>query len=76
MPEMNGFELHERLVINGLQIPTILITAHGDAALRGFGEDDLLASLRKPVQEEAFACSPPSTEWRRLLAKRVTDFPK
>jgi FixJ family two-component response regulator len=52
MPEMNGFELHQHLVSNGLQIPTILITADGDAALQGFSEGDLVASLRKPVQEE------------------------
>ena len=52
MPEMNGFELHQHIVSNGLQIPTILITADDDAALQGFSESDLVASLRKPVQEE------------------------
>ena len=28
MPEMNGMELHQHLISNGIAIPTILITAH------------------------------------------------
>jgi FixJ family two-component response regulator len=52
MPDMNGMELQQHLVSNGISIPTILITAHGDAVLlphdRGF-----VARLRKPLQEEA-----------------------
>jgi FixJ family two-component response regulator len=51
MPAMNGLELQQHLVSNGIEIPTILITAHGDAALcdhRG-----LVASLRKPLQQLA-----------------------
>ncbi len=31
MPDMNGVELQQHLVSNGINIPTILITAHGDA---------------------------------------------
>src|SRR6478752_3599066 len=31
MPEMNGLELQQHLIRNGMAIPTILITAHGDA---------------------------------------------
>ena len=53
MPEMSGLELHRHLVSNDLRIPTILITAHGDAALLGFGERDLVASLRKPIMAES-----------------------
>lgn len=54
MPEMNGLELQQHLLSNGIKIPTILITAHGDAVLlKGFGEGDLVASLRKPVQDRA-----------------------
>jgi FixJ family two-component response regulator len=53
MPEMSGLELQRHLASNGIKIPTILITAHGDAALLGFGEGDLVASLRKPVLAEA-----------------------
>ena len=53
MPEMNGLEVQQHLVRNGIKIPTILITAHGDAALLGTGESDLIASLRKPVQDGA-----------------------
>jgi FixJ family two-component response regulator len=32
--EMSGFDLHERLVADGVAIPTIFITAHGDALTR------------------------------------------
>src|SRR5262249_14907149 len=32
MPEMTGLELCRHLVRTGVQIPTILITAHGDEA--------------------------------------------
>jgi FixJ family two-component response regulator len=54
MPEMNGLELQQHLLSDGNKIPTILITAHGDAALlKGFGEGDFVASFRKPVQEAA-----------------------
>jgi len=31
---MNGFDLHERLVADGVTIPTIFITAHDDARTR------------------------------------------
>jgi FixJ family two-component response regulator len=51
MPEMNGLELQQHLVGNGIKIPTILITAHTDVALRD--QTGLVASLRKPLQEKA-----------------------
>lgn len=51
MPEMNGLELQQHLVSNGIEIPTILITAHGDAAARS-GEGAFVAILRKPLQED------------------------
>jgi FixJ family two-component response regulator len=51
MPEMNGLELQQHLVSNGIKIPTILITAHFDVALRD--QAGLIASLRKPLQEKA-----------------------
>jgi len=51
MPEMNGLELQQHLVSNGVKIPTILITAHADVALRD--QTGLVASLRKPLQEKA-----------------------
>ena len=54
MPEMNGLELQQHLVSNGIKIPTILITAHGDVALQEQSHDGtLVASLRKPLQDEA-----------------------
>ena len=51
MPEMNGLELQQHLVSNGIKIPTILITAYADVALRD--QAGLVASLRKPLQEKA-----------------------
>jgi FixJ family two-component response regulator len=51
MPGMNGLELQQHLLRDGIKIPTILITAHDDAALRDHG--GLVASLRKPLQEQA-----------------------
>src|ERR1700739_2577082 len=52
MAEMNGLELQQPLLRNGIKIPTILITAHGDAVLREH-EGGVVASLRKPLQKEA-----------------------
>ena len=34
MPEINGLELQQHLVSNGIKIPTILITAYDDVGLR------------------------------------------
>jgi len=48
MPEMNGLELQQHLVSNGIEIPTILISAYGDAA----DEGTFVASLQKPLQED------------------------
>jgi FixJ family two-component response regulator len=51
MPDMNGVELQEHLVSSGINIPTILITAHADAVLHA-DEGRFAACLRKPIQEE------------------------
>ena len=51
MQEMNGLELQQDLASNGIKIPTILITAYDDVALRD--QAGLVASLRKPLQEKA-----------------------
>ena len=51
MPEMNGLELQQHLVGNGISIPTILITAHSDAVLDS-DDGGFVARLRKPLQEE------------------------
>jgi two-component system response regulator FixJ len=34
LPEMNGFELMKRMAAGGYQLPTIMVTGHGDPALR------------------------------------------
>lgn len=52
MPEMNGVELQQHLIRNGLQIPTIVITAYGDATVRERCEAaGAIAFLLKPVQD-------------------------
>jgi FixJ family two-component response regulator len=51
MPDMNGVELRQHLVSNGISIPTILITAHGDAVLHS-DDGGFVARLRKPLQEK------------------------
>lgn len=54
MPEMNGMELQHHLISKGIRIPSILITAHADAVMpEASGERTFVASLRKPLQEEA-----------------------
>jgi FixJ family two-component response regulator len=53
MPDMNGLELHQHLISNDIAIPTILITAHGDAAIHSQpAGDTLVARLRKPLHDE------------------------
>ena len=54
MPGMSGLELQQHLARNGILIPTIMITAHGEAALRGRHEETgLVAFLLKPLQENS-----------------------
>src|SRR5438046_9905535 len=54
MPGMSGLELQQHLAVNGILIPTIMITAHGEAALRGrHGDAGLVAVLLKPLQEKS-----------------------
>ena len=52
MPEMGGLELLQQLTSTGIQIPTIIITAHGDIEVRDRCEDaGVIAFLTKPLQE-------------------------
>jgi FixJ family two-component response regulator len=51
MPAKNGFELQQHLVSNGITIPTILITAYGDVALRD--HTGPVADLQKLSQQQA-----------------------
>ena len=50
MPTMSGQELQEHLIRNGFNIPTIMITAHHDAALHQESLR-LVALLLKPLQD-------------------------
>ena len=71
MPEMNGLELQQHLMSNGIKIPTILITAHADAALPNMDEGTLVASLRKPLQEKALF----SAIERAIGSSRIGNWP-
>jgi FixJ family two-component response regulator len=65
MPGMSGLELQARLIADRIRIPTIFITAHGDArmrmqALQGgamdflekpFDHDALLANVRSALEQ-------------------------
>ena len=67
MPGMSGFELHNRLVMSGNIIPTILITAYPDDRARSralqagvtcylvkpFSYKDLLTCVRKALETDA-----------------------
>jgi FixJ family two-component response regulator len=53
MPAMSGVELYRRLIDAGFAIPTILITAHPNAAERARAlNDGVVCYLRKSVDEE------------------------
>jgi FixJ family two-component response regulator len=52
MPEMSGLELRQHLSRIGIEIPTIVVTAHGDVQTRERCEcAGTIAFLKKPVQE-------------------------
>lgn len=54
MPEMNGLELQQNLARRGLQIPTIIITAHDEAGMRERCKfAGAIAYLSKPVQDSS-----------------------
>ena len=51
---MDGFDLQERLVADGVTIPTIFITAHGDARTRERVKQSGVAGfLSKPFGDQA-----------------------
>jgi FixJ family two-component response regulator len=52
MPEMTGLELHQDLERRGVDIPTIIITAHNEAETRKqCGAAGTIAFLSKPINE-------------------------
>ena len=52
MPEMSGLELQQHLWRSGIEIPTIVITAHGDVQARErCVAASAIAFLKKPLQE-------------------------
>lgn len=51
---LSGFELHERLVAAGRQIPVVFITAHDDAVTRDRAHRaGAVEYLRKPFDDES-----------------------
>ena len=53
MPGMTGVELHKHLVHTGRAIPTILVTAYPDEAIRDQAlRDGVVCFLSKPVNDE------------------------
>ena len=53
MPGMTGVELHRHLVDTGYAIPTILVTAYPDEAIRDQAlRDGVVCFLSKPVNDE------------------------
>jgi len=53
MPGMTGVELHRHLVDAGYTIPTILVTAYPDEAVRDrVAKDGVVCYLSKPVDDE------------------------
>lgn len=52
MPEMSGIELYRHLIDAGHAVPTILVTAYPDDAVRSRTLDNgVICYLRKPVDE-------------------------
>lgn len=58
MPGITGFELHQKLVADGGAIPTVLITAYLDDAVRARARDaGMVCCLAKPfAPEELLGC--------------------
>jgi FixJ family two-component response regulator len=55
MPEMSGLELHQHLTLKGIDIPTIIITAHDSNDVRQRCQAaGTAAYLLKPLQDAAF----------------------
>jgi FixJ family two-component response regulator len=54
MPDMNGLELVKHLKRNGVRIPTIIITAHDNAGVRGRCETaGAVAYFAKPFKNSS-----------------------
>jgi len=52
LPGLSGFELHERLVDQGSEVPVIYVTAHDDPAVRERAAREGAALFLKPVERE------------------------
>jgi FixJ family two-component response regulator len=54
MPEISGLALHQRLTLKGIDIPTIIVTAHDNDDMRQLCQGaGTVAYLLKPLQEAA-----------------------
>jgi FixJ family two-component response regulator len=58
MPEVSGLELQQHLARSGIQIPTIIITAHGDIGVRErCAAAGASAFLLKPLQDTSLVAA-------------------
>jgi FixJ family two-component response regulator len=70
MPGMNGFELLQHLRRNGIEIPTIIMTAYGDSGVRKRCESaGAIAYLSKPVQDASLVAAIDEAGRRTISAK-------
>lgn len=54
MPGLNGFDLQQRLLSEGIQMPVIVISASDDGEIREHGRElGTQVFFRKPVDDEA-----------------------
>jgi FixJ family two-component response regulator len=66
MPEMSGLELHQRLTLKGIDVPTIIVTAHDDDQMRQRCKAaGAVAYLLKPLQAlcAAIATATARADW-------------
>ena len=67
MADMNGLELQQHLLSRRIAVPTILISAHADAATHFQPPGDtFVARLRKPLQADALFLAIDKAIGRRL----------
>jgi two-component system response regulator FixJ len=72
MPEMDGLEVQQALQQNGVNLPVIIMTGHGDVSLAVKAmKAGAVDFIEKPFQKEALLTSL-EEGYRRLLRKEAT----
>ena len=53
MPDMSGFEVHERLALDGIRVPVVVVTGHDTPENRAWAlAAGIVACLAKPVEAQ------------------------